>query len=295
MTQIIGFAGKKQSGKNTCCNFIVMLKLIENGVCRKAKLSDDGLIYVSDVFGESSTDEEYMPFKDPHVHVGALLKDMGEVKIYAMADGLKEMAMGYFGLSYESVYGTDEQKNQVQEHLLWENMPGIITPNQLAEIGLAYRSVRMLPKEDRYRLMEACNSNLSPIPEDIDLKIHEPGPMTAREFLQFLGTDIMRKMFQDVWLTKCMSRIKKDKPKIALVCDVRFDNEFAGIYKEGGIVLGLTKDIGSGDNHSSENVDLTKASKIIDNKNISIKEQNKLVYLALKELNCKNLTDLEKV
>ena len=133
--------------------------------------------------------------------------------------------------------------------------------------------------------------------EDADYKLiyHEPGPMTAREFLQFLGTDIMRKMFQDVWLTKCMSRIKKDKPKIALVCDVRFDNEFAGIYKEGGIVLGLTKDIGSGDNHSSENVDLTKASKIIDNKNISIKEQNKLVYLALKELNCKNLTDLEKV
>ncbi len=280
MTQIIGFAGKKQSGKNTCCNFIVMLKLIENGVCRKAKLGDDGLIYVSDVFGESSTDEEYMPFKDPHVHVGALLKDMGEVKIYAMADGLKEMAMGYFGLSYESVYGTDEQKNQLQEHLLWENMPGVCT------------------NEKFFVFMQSkMEHDLALDEEDADYKLiyHEPGPMTAREFLQFLGTDIMRKMFQDVWLTKCMSRIKKDKPKIALVCDVRFDNEFAGIYKEGGIVLGLTKDIGSGDNHSSENVDLTKASKIIDNKNISIKEQNKLVYLALKELNCKNLTDLEKV
>ena len=280
MTQIIGFAGKKQSGKNTCCNFIVMLKLIENGVCRKAKLGDDGLIYVSDVFGESSTDEEYMPFKDPHVHVGALLKDMGEVKIYAMADGLKEMAMGYFGLSYESVYGTDEQKNQLQEHLLWENMPGVCT------------------NEKFFVFMQSkMEHDLALDEEDAGYKLiyHEPGPMTAREFLQFLGTDIMRKMFQDVWLTKCMSRIKKDKPKIALVCDVRFDNEFAGIYKEGGIVLGLTKDIGSGDNHSSENVDLTKASKIIDNKNISIKEQNKLVYLALKELNCKNLTDLEKV
>lgn len=280
MTQIIGFAGKKQSGKNTCCNFIVMLKLIENGVCRKAKLGDDGLIYVSDVFGESSTSEEYMPFKDPHVHVGALLKDMGEVKIYAMADGLKEMAMGYFGLSYESVYGTDEQKNQLQEHLLWENMPGVCT------------------NEKFFVFMQSkMEHDLALDEEDADYKLiyHEPGPMTAREFLQFLGTDIMRKMFQDVWLTKCMSRIKKDKPKIALVCDVRFDNEFAGIYKEGGIVLGLTKDIGSGDNHSSENVDLTKASKIIDNKNISIKEQNKLVYLALKELNCKNLTDLEKV
>ena len=70
--------------------------------------------------------------------------------------------------------------------------------------------------------------------------------------------------------------------------------KFAKIYEEGGIVLGLTKDIGSGDSHSSEEVDIAKASKIIDNKNIPIKEQNRLVYLALKELGCKNLTDLEQ-
>ena len=232
-------------------------------------MGDDGLIYVSDVFGESSTGEEYMPFVKPHVHVDSLLDDMGDVKIYAMADGLKEIAMDYFGLSYESVYGTDEQKNQPQEHLLWENMPKIYT---------------------------AWDQGFFPTSTNaIDIKYHEPGPMTAREFLQYFGTDIMRKMFQDVWMTKCMSRIKKDNPKIALVCDVRFDNEFSGIYEEGGIVLGLTKDIGSEDSHSSENVDITKASKIIDNKNIPIKEQNRLVYLALKELGCKNLTDLEKV
>lgn len=276
MTQIIGFSGKKQSGKNTCCNFIVMLKLIENGVCRKAKLGDDGLIYVSDVFGESSTGEEYMPFKQPHVHVDTLLNDMGEVKIYAMADGLKEIAMNYFGLSYESVYGTDEQKNQVQEHLLWENMPGVMTPLEWS------------------RRQGGVLAGYNQHPEFFDIKLNE-GSMTAREFLQFFGTDVMRKMFQDVWVTNCMSKIKKDKPKIALVCDVRFDNEFVAIHKEGGITLGLTKDIGSDDNHSSENVDIEKASKIIYNSDISIKEQNKRVYSALKELNCKNLTDLEKV
>ena len=280
MTQIIGFAGKKQSGKNTCCNFIVMLKLIENGVCRKAKLGDDGLIYVSDVFGESSTGEEYMPFQAPHVNVDILLDDMGEVKIYAMADGLKQIAMSYFGLSYESVYGTDEQKNQLQEHLLWENMPGVCT------------------NERFFNFMQSkMEHDLALDEEDEGYKLiyHEPGPMTAREFLQYFGTDIMRKMFEDVWVANCMSRIKKDNPKIALICDVRFDNEFAAIHKEGGIILGLTKDIGSGDSHSSEEVDITKASKIINNKNIPIKEQNKLVYLALKELGCENLTDLEKV
>ena len=40
MTQIIGFAGKKQSGKNTCCNFITMLKMIEKNVCEAARLND---------------------------------------------------------------------------------------------------------------------------------------------------------------------------------------------------------------------------------------------------------------
>jgi len=217
-----------------------------------------------------------MPFKQPHVHVDTLLNDMGEVKIYAMADGLKEIAMNYFGLSYESVYGTDEQKNQVQEHLLWENMPGVMTPLEWT------------------RRQGGVLAGYNQHPEFFDIKLNE-GPMTAREFLQFFGTDVMRKMFQDVWVTNCMSKIKKDKPKIALVCDVRFDNEFAAIHKEGGITLGLTKDIGSDDNHSSENVDIEKASKIIYNNDISIKEQNKRVYSALKELNCKNLTDLEKV
>ena len=57
MTQIIGFAGKKQSGKNTCCNFVMMLKLIEENVCKRAKLDDNGEILVSDIFGEEISED----------------------------------------------------------------------------------------------------------------------------------------------------------------------------------------------------------------------------------------------
>ena len=52
MTQIVGFAGKKQSGKNTACNFILAMKLAELGICRVSRLSEGGEIEVTDVLGE---------------------------------------------------------------------------------------------------------------------------------------------------------------------------------------------------------------------------------------------------
>ena len=259
MTQIIAFAGKKQSGKNTCCNFITMLKLIESGVCKKARLSDSGDIEVSDVFGET-TDEEYFPFKEPYVNVDAVLEQMRSVKIYALADPLKRIAIDVFGLPEDKVYGTDDDKNELT-HLLWENMPGMYTETDKGLLGL--------------------------------VKYHEPGPMTIREFLQYLGTDIFRKMFSDVWINALLSRIEKDSPDIALVCDVRFDNEIKLLKEKGALVVGLKRDLfKSKDQHSSEKVNLSLCHQTINNQDLDIPELNKEVYFALKDLDCKNLTDL---
>ena len=58
MTQILGFAGKKQSGKNTACNYIIALKLVELGVSKKTRLTADGAIEVSDIFGETKGEDE---------------------------------------------------------------------------------------------------------------------------------------------------------------------------------------------------------------------------------------------
>ena len=49
MTQILGFVGKKQSGKNTSCNFVLAIKLAELAVCNVASINDDGEIEFSDV------------------------------------------------------------------------------------------------------------------------------------------------------------------------------------------------------------------------------------------------------
>jgi hypothetical protein len=84
------------------------------------------------------------------------------------------------------------------------------------------------------------------------------GPMTGREILQYFGSDICRKMYENIWFDACIRRIRKDKPELALISDVRFPNEIKGVQNEGGVVFGLPRDIVNGkDTHSSEQVDLS--------------------------------------
>ena len=211
MTKILGFAGKKQSGKNTCCNFLQMLKFHEYGVCKNASLSEEGHILVSDLFGETVSGSDWIPLTEEYVDISQLLENFGACKIYAFADVLKEFAVDVLGLEHNQVYGTNEEKNSTT-HLLWENMP---TGNN-------------------------------------------KGPMTGREVLQYFGSDICRKMYENIWFDACIRRIRKDNPDLALISDVRFPNEIKGVQKEGGIVFGLPRDIVNGkDTHSSEQVDLS--------------------------------------
>ena len=211
MTKILGFAGKKQSGKNTCCNFLQMLKFHEYGVCKNASLSEEGHILVSDLFGETVSGSDWIPLTEEYVDISQLLENFGACKIYAFADVLKEFAVDVLGLEHNQVYGTNEEKNS-PTHLLWENMP---TGNN-------------------------------------------KGPMTGREVLQYFGSDICRKMYENIWFDACIRRIRKDNPDLALISDVRFPNEIKGVQKEGGVVFGLPRDIVNGkDTHSSEQVDLS--------------------------------------
>ena len=237
MTKILGFAGKKQSGKNTCCNFLLMLKFHEYGVCKNASLNEQGQILVSDLFGEKVSGSDWIPLTEEYVDISQLLESFRPCKIYAFADVLKEFAVDVLGLEYNQVYGTNEEKNS-PTHLLWENMP---TGNN-------------------------------------------KGPMTGREVLQYFGSDICRKMYENIWFDACIRRIRKDNPELALISDVRFPNEITGIQKEGGIVLGLPRDIVNGkDTHSSEQVDLSLCDYLLPEGNIDT--TTKALYKIITENN----------
>ena len=237
MTKILGFAGKKQSGKNTCCNFLQMLKFHEYGVCKNASLNEQGQILVSDLFGEKVSGSDWIPLTEEYVDISQLLESFRPCKIYAFADVLKEFAVDVLGLEYNQVYGTNEEKNS-PTHLLWDNMP---TGNN-------------------------------------------KGPMTGREVLQYFGSDICRKMYENIWFDACIRRIRKDNPELALISDVRFSNEIAGVQKEGGIVFGLPRDIVNGkDTHSSEQVDLSLCDYVLPEGNIDT--TTKTLYKIITENN----------
>ena len=185
MTQIVGFAGKKQSGKNTACNYILALKLAELGICKKTRLSEHGVIEITDVFGETVQEQEWFEFSDENLNVSKLFEDhLGSyIRIYGLADTLKDLCIDVLGLTYEQAYGTDKDKN--------------------SKTSIKWSSV---------------NKN-------------KKGHMTAREVLQYVGTDFFRNLDPNVWINSLLRKINKDKPEVALICDVRFKNEIVQLQK----------------------------------------------------------------
>jgi hypothetical protein len=243
MTTIVAISGKKQAGKTTLANFLHGYELVRKGIIQEFRISEEGKLVVNCVSEDSngqpveslgildlnSTSSEFYDYAEQMI--------WPHIKLYNFADSLKEICIGLFDIPSECVYGTDEQKNQIQEHLRWENMPGVIEPEQ------------------------------------IGLTTHKSGPMTAREFMQFLGTDIMRRMYEPIWTKNCIKRIYSDNPEIAIIADCRFPNEADAIIQEDGLIIRLTRNIYECDHKSETALDsYSKFSSVLDNKNLSINE-----------------------
>lgn len=98
------------------------------------------------------------------------------------------------------------------------------------------------------------------------------GPMTIREILQQFGTNIMRRMYEDVWVHALLRQVEKDKPELALISDMRFPSETQAVWAKKGYCVRLTRKI-SDDAHESETaLDNTKLDFTIDNANLSLDE-----------------------
>ena len=110
------------------------------------------------------------------------------------------------------------------------------------------------------------------------------GKMTAREFLQFFGTEICRKIHEDVWADRLIKDIEIDSSLLAIVDDVRFENEVEAIQAAGGKVVRLTRSWDSDDHSSETNLDsYDNFDGTIDNKNLSTNETNQEIVRLLEE------------
>lgn len=278
---IIGLSARKQGGKNTAINFIYGIHMLALGIIKNTfNITEKGQLYVKDIFGDISFEGIFDIDRGTPEMEQFLAEHLNQfVKVYNFADLLKtEVCMKILGLTYEQCYGTDEQKNAFT-HLMWENMPGVFTNN-----GRADFICNILKYKDDFH-----NNLLKDVGDETFF--HPPGFMTAREVMQYVGTNVFRKMYGNVWVDATIRRIKDEGSQITLIADCRFPNEVEGIQNNNGKVIRLNRNPHPEDKHESEtaldkeNFDWNKFDSIIDNENSTIDEQNKQIYNVLKEWN----------
>lgn len=180
--------------------------------------------------------------------------------IFSFAQTMKSVAINFFGLKHKQVFGSLEDKNSFTDYF-WEDLP------HYGEIKFNYSKP-------------------------------PTGKMTAREFLQEFGTGIARKMNKSIHINACFNMISKENCLLNFITDARFENEIDSIKDAGGIVIRLTRTTDN-DHHVSENeLDkcINKFDIILDNKNMSIKQQQIELVAKLKQINwIKNDYNLSKV
>lgn len=256
-TKIIAFAGSKQSGKSTCAKFLHGYQMRSYHCIDDFAITDDGDFLVKTRVVDDDgkvNDEDYVSLDINRTDVNfaewAIREMWPFVKKYSFASSLKSIAVNLFNIPSECVYGTEEQKRKTIDHLRWENMPGVVS-------------------NETSFYVEGVDSEFWN-----NIIIHENGPMTAREFLQYFGTDVCRKMYENVWVDRCIKDVQEEGSLLAVIDDCRFKNEIEAIQNAGGKVIGLTrqphKDNHGSEKEISENWDLLDA--VIDNSKMSINE-----------------------
>jgi len=252
MTKILAFCGKKGSGKTTACNYLAGIHLTAAGI-------------IPDFFGKQ--DSNIYGYNDELIECNKLNQNV--VRVYNFADSLKNFVSEVFAIDPALVWGTQEDKEKLT-HILWENMPGIISNKLLYNVTQRVWDRRM-GKNYGFK----CDTS--------SIFYHEPGPMTVREVLQFFGTNICRRIYGDCWVSATMKKIEQENPKVALIADCRFDNEAEAVKAANGYCILLTRNIDSSDEHASENgfINFDKWDTIIANSKTTYREFYPLLVQSL--------------
>ena len=256
-SRILAFAGAKQSGKGTCTNFVHGYQLRAHLVIDDFAITEEGrLVIDTNMIGAEGEEEKGLGFldinrSDLEFAEWAAYSMWPYVKSYSFAGPLKQISTGLFEMQESQVYGNDAEKN-TKTIFRWEEMPGVITDSKLAN-------------------QKAIKSLIS---QGV-LKYHKPGRMSAREFLQFFGTDVCRKIYEDVWQSRLMKDILLEEPLVAVIDDCRFPNEARAVQEGGGKVIHLTR-CNHKDSHKSEQAlgSYKNFDAVIDNQKMSINETN---------------------
>ena len=239
-SRILAFSGSKQSGKSTCCNFLHGYQLRCNGIIDNFAITEEGqLVVTTNVVNETGEEE-----------VGDALLDVSR---------------------------TDLEFAEWAMYSMWPFIKKYSFAAPLKEIATGLFGLR---PEQCYGTDEEKNTLTGIRWGDLPTSNKKPKnkKMTAREFLQYFGTDVCRSMYENVWVNRCIADIAFEGPLVAIIDDCRFPNEADAIQNAGGKVVRLTRSPHK-DSHSSESA-LDKWDNfdaVIDNQNMSVEESVKEV------------------
>lgn len=171
-----------------------------------------------------------------------------DCKIYSFADPLKQFCINVMGLTYKQCYGSDEDKNSSTD-IKWSSQP--------KEIQKAYA------KKNRKKQL-----------------VYPKGYMTAREVMEVIGTQVVRKAKPDAWCRACYNLIKQEAPSLAVIADGRNPNEITVGTEMGAKAIRLLRNPHNPTSPSEtalDNFPLGEYSLVVDNSNMSLEEKNSFV------------------
>jgi len=259
MTKILAFAGRKSSGKNTAANFVLGARLRSLTLINSYSISEQGQLKIGDLWGDTAYAGVFDVYRRDNEDILRLLENdvFPYIKFYSFADLLKKMCIDVFGLHPDQCYGSDAHKNTSTDYK-WEDMVTKVT-------------------KDEYKTSIRT-----------DNETYKTGDMTAREILQYVGTNIFRHMYGGVWADATIRLIEQENTELAIITDCRFPNEVEAVQKAGGKVIRLTRNpYGDSDTHKSETAlddyDESKYDAVIHNDAMNIEQQNQAMFSLLKE------------
>jgi len=243
MGNIIAFAGAKQSGKTTSLNYLHGYEMLGCGFIKRFFVDENGRLVVNAVYLDGN-DREF--------------ESMGVFDVFQDTQAFADYASNTF----------------------WPFIKGYNFADPLKRMAMVMFG---LTREQCYGTDEQKNSLTDiwwwNIPGYSGIQNFDERKMTAREFMQVFGTNIMRKIKDNVWVDLCINQIKQDNPNLALIGDCRFKNEIDAVHAAGGKVIYFTRNSESSDGHESEQAAkyIDDYDFVLDNKNMSIDEQNQAI------------------
>ena len=239
MTNILGLSGRKQSGKTTSSTFLHGYQLRYNDVVEKFIMEDEGNLIVNAV----QIDEK----------------------------GEEIEGMGFLDIERK-----DPEFIEYANRTIWPYVKSFSFADPLKVISMQLFG---LTEAQCYGTDEDKNTPINIKWENMPVyklsSAEKTGFMTAREFLQYFGTNVCRTIKDSVWVDNCITRMLNSGTELAIVPDIRFPNEVKAIQKAGGKVIRLTRSPHE-DSHPSEiSLDNYEGfDHVIDNKNMDIDETN---------------------